>query len=84
MIFCDFVLDHPRHGRGYNGHINSKLEVGFIDIGSFATRTSLLKEVGFKWRNYAADWSLVQHLMVQIENRNSNIVKIPQTLYVHN
>lgn len=84
MIFCDFILNHIRDGYPYNGYINSKLEVNYIDIGNFATRTSLLKEVGFKWRNYAADWTLVQHLMTQIENRNTVIVKIPQTLYIHN
>jgi glycosyltransferase involved in cell wall biosynthesis len=84
MVFCDFVLNHIRDGLPYNGHIESKLEVNFIDIGNFATKTSLLKEVGFKWRNFAADWSLVEELKIKIPERNGNVVKIPQTLYVHN
>jgi hypothetical protein len=84
MVFCDFVLNHLRDNIPYNGYIESKLEVNFIDIGNFATKTSLLKNVGFKWRNFAADWSLVEELKRKIPERNSKIVKIPQTLYIHN
>ena len=84
MVFCDFVLNHLRDGIPYNGYIKSKLEVNYIDIGNFATKTSLLNDVGFKWRNFAADWSLVEELKKVISSREGVVVKIPQTLYVHN
>lgn len=84
FIFCDFVLDHPRDGRKYNGYINSKLEVNYIDIGNFAAETSLLKRVEFKVNEYAADWHLVKDMLPLLEKERKTIIKIPQTLYVHN
>lgn len=83
FIYCDFVLNHKRGGIPYT-HINSKLQRGYIDIGNFAVRTTLLKEVGFSFRNYAADWTLVNHLLPEITKRQTKIIKIPQILYVHN
>lgn len=84
FVFCDFVLDHPRDGRKYNGVVHSKLEVNFIDIGNFVAETNLIKQVGLKVNEYAADWHLVNDLLPLLKNNNKTIIKIPQTLYVHN
>ena len=84
LIFCDFLLDHPREGIKYNKYIDSKLEVNYIDMGSFAAKTELIKEVGLNVEEYAADWHLVSKLMHSIDKARLPIVKIPQTLYVHN
>jgi len=84
MMFCNFVLDHPREGIKYNGFIDSSPDVNFIDIGSFALRTEILKVVGFKFRSYAADAELVEAAKNYININNRAILKIPQTLYVHN
>ena len=84
FIFCDFITNHVIGGGSYNGHIDSKLLCGSIDIGNFTVRTPLLKEVGFKSRAYAADWELVDSLIPVIEKRGTHILKIEQVLYVHN
>lgn len=84
MIFCNFVLNHIRDGIPYNGYIDSRLEVNYIDIGNFATKTELLKTVGFPFREFAADWKLVETLMPLIKQKNGQVIKIPETLYVHN
>ncbi len=84
FIFCDFILNHLRDGIPYNKYINSKLEVGEIDIGNFAVKTSTLREVGFTFREFAADWELVKALRSVIFNKQGNVVKLNQTLYVHN
>ena len=68
----------------YNGYIDSKLEVGCIDIGNFAVKSDLLRKVGFPFREYAADWKLVETLIPIIKERKKSIIKIPETLYVHN
>ena len=84
FVFCDFILNHIINGRPYNGYINSKLEVGRIDIGNFAVKSDLLRKVGFPFREYAADWKLVETLIPMIKERQKSIIKIPETLYVHN
>jgi len=84
LMFCDFLLDHPRDGLKYNKYIDSKLEINHIDIGNFAAKTKLIKEVGLNVKEYAADWDLVSKLTPIINKNHLSIVKIPQTLYVHN
>lgn len=84
FVFCDFVLDHPRDGRKYNGVVDSKLQVNFIDYGNFAADTQLIKQVGIKINEYAADWHLVNDLLPILKANKRDIIKIPQTLYVHN
>lgn len=84
FVYCDFVLDHAQFGIKYEKYKNSQLKPGDIDIGNFATRTSLIQEVGYTSRAFAADWEVVQQLVPIINGRGRKIVKINQTLYVHN
>lgn len=84
FIFCDMIHNHVINGSSYNGHIDSVLESGRIDIGNFATNTDLLKLVGYKSRSYAADWDLVESLIPYLKQPENNIIKIPKTLYIHN
>jgi len=84
FIYCNMAHNHVIRGSPYNGHIDSILKCGRIDIGNFATNTDLLKIVGYKSRAYAADWDLVESLIPYIFLPENNVVKIPQTLYVHN
>jgi glycosyltransferase involved in cell wall biosynthesis len=84
FIFCDLIHNHLRDGISYNKYMDSKLEVDHIDIGNFATKTSTLREVGFPFRSFAADWELVKVLKSVISEKGGNIVKLNQTLYVHN
>lgn len=84
FVFCDFVLDHIRDGRKYSKYVDSKLEVNYIDIGNFAAETQFIKQAGIKVNEYAADWHLVNDLIPLLKSSAREIVKIPQTLYVHN
>jgi len=84
FIFCDFVLDHERNGIKYNGYVDSKLQVNHIDIGNFAVLTSTAKSVGFKSREFAADWIFVNDILNHPQQKDKLIIKIPQTLYIHN
>lgn len=84
FVFCDFLLDHVREGRKYNKYVDSKLEVNYIDIGNVAIKTSILHSVGFKWREYAADWKLVEASLPVLKAKGESVLKIPKTLYAHN
>lgn len=84
FIFCDFVLDHNQGSGRYNKYLNAEMKSSCIDIGCFATLTSLAKKIGFKFRSYAADWEFVEAAIPELKNQKLNILKIPQTLYVHN
>lgn len=84
LVFCDFVLDHVRENRKYNKYMDAKLEVNYIDFGCVAINTQLAKEIGIDTNQYAADWVMVEQALNKITSSNHNIVKIPQTLYVHN
>lgn len=84
LIYCDFVLDHVRENLKYNGYINAKPQVNYIDIGCFATLTRLAKQIGFKFRGFAADWDFFKAVSSIVTDSKLNTVKISQTLYVHN
>ncbi len=84
FIYCDFLLDHIRSGIRYNGHMDAKIQCDQIDIGCYACITSVAKQVGFKFRSFAADWEFVAAAVPMLKTNNFNIIKIPQTLYVHN
>jgi len=58
FVYCDFVLDHAQFGVKYDKYKNSQLKPGDIDIGNFATRTTLIQEVGYTSRAFAADWEV--------------------------
>jgi glycosyltransferase involved in cell wall biosynthesis len=84
FIFCDFVHSHVRSGVTYNKYVDSKLQCGEIDIGNFAIKTDTLLTIGFPFREYAADWKLVESILPILKDKKGEIVKIQQTLYVHN
>ncbi len=84
FIFCDFVLDHIREGKRYNKYFNAEIKSSCIDIGCFATLTTIAKQIGFKFRSYAADWEFVEAAIPELKKQKLNILKIPQTLYIHN
>ena len=84
FIFCDFLLDHIRDGKRYNNYLNAEMKSSCIDIGCFATLTTIAKKVGFKFRSFAADWEFVEALIPELKSHKLNVLKIPQTLYIHN
>lgn len=84
LIYCDFVLSHFRDGRKYNAYLNAKPQLSYIDTGCMALRNDYLKELGTSRHEYAAKSSLVEIAEPLIRRRKDRIVKIPQTLFVHN
>jgi hypothetical protein len=84
FIFCDFITHHDRGEGDYNGHIESRLESSWIDFGCFAAETELIKQVGLKSRNFAADWDLVNSLIPLLKQLKKDAIKINKVLYIHN
>ena len=75
----------PRALPPYTGHIDALLdESGMLDIGAVAVRTDVARRVGFHWRDQAADFFYVQAVKEELARLGLGVLKIPQTLYVHN
>ena len=54
----------------------------YIDMGSFIVKSSIINTVGFTSRSFAADGILIDDIKTAYPNLN--IIKINQTLCVHN
>ncbi|KAJ1451626.1 hypothetical protein M885DRAFT_620638 [Pelagophyceae sp. CCMP2097] len=74
----------PRALPPYTGHIDSKIEMGSLDVGAVAVRTDVARHVGFRWRHHAADFAYVQACVQELRRRSLDVHKIAQVLYVHN
>jgi glycosyltransferase involved in cell wall biosynthesis len=84
FVYCDFITHHDRGSGKYHNFVESRIEASWIDVGCFAAETKLIKEVGFKSREFAADWHLVSSLQPLLLSNNKTTVKINKILYVHN
>ena len=84
FVFCDFLLDHPRHKIKYNEYVKAELVDASIDMGCFAAKTSLMKEFGLMRDKFNADWHLANSITSCLPGKGMRWVKIPQVLYVHN
>jgi glycosyltransferase involved in cell wall biosynthesis len=78
FIYCNLI--HDMNKDSYI-HIDSKLSVGWIDIGSFMVRRSLIGDLRLNVDSYEADWLFVNRITKYGTNK---IKKINKTLYVHN
>ena len=58
FIYCDMVHDLKRDG--YKP-IPTKLELGWIDIGNFMVRSSIIEEVRLDVKSYEADWWFINN-----------------------
>ena len=75
----------PRSLPPYAGHIDATIdESGMLDVGAVAVRTDVSRAVGFGWRHHAADFAYVQAVRAELDRRGLRVLKLPQTLYVHN
>lgn len=68
--------------------LESKLQLGLIDMGAAAVRTKLARETGFNSRKFEADFIYFQDCFKNLQKihniANSEcILKIPETLFVH-
>ena len=78
FIYCDMVHDMKRD---MYQPIPSKLELGFIDIGNFMIRRSVVGDLRLQVDTYEADWKFVNYI---IKHKTKRITKINKVLYVHN
>jgi hypothetical protein len=68
--------------------LDSKLQLGLIDMGAAAVKTKLARETGFNSREFEADFHYFQDCFKNLQKKhninNPNLIlKIPETLFVH-
>jgi glycosyltransferase involved in cell wall biosynthesis len=78
LVYCDMVHDLKRDG--YQP-IKSKIVEGFIDIGNFMTRRSIIGDLRLITDSYQADFKFVNYVN---KHKTSRVAKIDKVLYVHN
>lgn len=61
------------------GHCKSELQIGKITSGNFMVRTGIAKIVGWKHRNYQADWYFIRDLLTH----DITSIHIDEFLYTH-
>lgn len=85
FIYWDCIHDHknPNFDRGCGyGLLNSQLKRCWIDMGCVAVKSDTATEVGFPFRDFAADWKFFEACLKRISP--DKIQKIPKILFVHN
>lgn len=68
--------------------LDSKLQLGLIDMGAAAVKTKLARETGFNSREFEADFHYFQDCFKNLQkihniNDSNLVLKIPETLFVH-
>jgi glycosyltransferase involved in cell wall biosynthesis len=79
FVYCDMV--HNWINRDYIP-LQSKLELGRIDIGSFMCKTNMAQKIKLKKEHEWADWFFVQDF--QKKYKIAKFKKVNKILYVHN
>ena len=76
-VYCDMVHSHYAHNLR-----RSQLSYSHIDCGAIVLRADAAKEIGWKSRQYAADWKMI----VEAKQRYGveSFAKISKPLFVHN
>lgn len=78
FIYCNMVHELKRDD--YQP-IPSKLQLGYIDIGNFMSRKSIIRELRLNTKSYEADWKFIYEYQRRTVGLKHKIDKI---LYVHN
>ena len=78
LVYCDLLHDLKR---GAYQPIKSKIVEGFIDIGNFMTRRSIIGDLRLITDSYQADFKFVNYIN---KHKTSKVAKIDKILYVHN
>lgn len=76
MIYCDMI--HSHHGYLF---FECGPNLGCIDIGAFAMRTDIAKQINLG-KTYAADGHFIEEYKARFPNEKTE--KIKRVLYVHN
>jgi len=78
LVYCDLLHDMKRDS--YQP-IKSKIAEGFIDIGNFMTRRTIIGDLRLITDSYQADFKFVNYIN---KHKTSKVGKINKVLYVHN
>jgi len=78
LVYCDLLHDMKRDS--YQP-IKSKIAEGFIDIGNFMTRKTIIGDLRLITNSYQADFKFVNYIN---KYKTSKVGKINKILYVHN
>jgi glycosyltransferase involved in cell wall biosynthesis len=78
LVYCDMLHDLKRDS--YQP-IKCKIVEGFIDIGNFMTRKSIIGDLRLITDSYQADFKFVNYIN---KHKTSKVGKIDKILYVHN
>jgi len=83
IVYCDMVHSHVMKDLpnpiGYQTLVTEE-KFCRIDIGCFIFRTSLGQRVGFKARDFNADWTFFSDMI----STKPEVVKLPKVMFVHN
>jgi glycosyltransferase involved in cell wall biosynthesis len=78
FVYCNMVLDHVKK---IYVPVKTKIELGFIDTGCYASRTEMAKEIGVELKyNKYADWVFAD----KFTKKFGGVKHIDKILYVHN
>ena len=70
--------------RHYEFIMECKIQYSLIDCGNFMTRTKNAQEVGWKKRDYNADWWYINEIQQKYCKGPESVKKINKILFVHN
>jgi hypothetical protein len=83
LIYFDCVHSHKtpiNHNSSDYGFMDTKLQSSRIDMGGAVVRTKIAKKVGFKNKDFAADWKYFKSIL----DLGITSYKINKILFVHN
>lgn len=84
FIYCDMLHNHNTEHTAPYRYFDTKPQINYIDIGNFATRNTMAKQISFNKGSYGADGEFVEKYIKEFCKQSNNIKKINQALYVHN
>lgn len=92
FVFCDMYHNYSNYEYGSSELRQVELPPGYsekyryegMDIGAFATRTELAKQIPFHKHLHWADGKFAADYWNEFCRSNGNIIKITKAFYVHN
>jgi len=87
VIYFDYIHSHNRgdsSSGGTYGFMDNQFRPCICDIGAFAVRSDIAKEVGFNRRDHDADAGFIQDIINLQNTKNFGIFGLNKVLFVHN
>ncbi len=79
MVYCNTIHSYM----GYD-ILQTRVQVCYIDMGSFITRMDVAKAVGFNHEHEQADGAFAEECAAECSRRGLRVVGINKALFVHN